>query len=95
MRTIFWYPLYFFAVVDAECDGGWKYNPNSNTFYCYHGDTGLSHADVMAMCTFLTGDPFPQPELVSIESVEEHQFIIDNVPTPPGRPLIHDTHIMY
>ena len=81
-------------VVDGECDGGWKFNPNSNTFYCYHGDTSLAHADAMAMCTYLTSDPFPQPELVSIESVEEHQFIIDNVPASPGRPNAYNINII-
>ena len=53
---------------------------------------GISHADAPSLCDSLESDSFPKAKAVSVESVDEHQFIIDNVPAPPG--IKHDTNII-
>ena len=85
VTTVIW------MFIDGECDGGWKYNPSSNTFYCHFKFMSVYHGGAANLCDsrLYTGS-FPKAVSVSIESVEEHQLIIDNVPEPPG--MIH-THI--
>ena len=80
-------------LLDAECDDGWKYSSISNTFYCYHEFAFGNHGDAEGVCDSLSTDIFPDAELVAIESAEEHQFLIDNVPASPGMIYLLGTNI--
>ena len=77
---------------DDDCDEGWKYDYNNNTFYCYHIFTGVLRPAGTFLCDLLYSDTFPKARLVTIESVEEHQFIIDNV---PGNTLVYNIYLYY
>ena len=85
--------FHIFVLPDAECDDGWKYNSISNTFYCYHELAFENHGDAEGVCDSLGTDIFPDAQLVAIESVEEHQFLIDNVPASPGMIYIYQVVI--
>ncbi|CAJ0945067.1 unnamed protein product, partial [Mesorhabditis belari] len=68
--------------IPVMCQSGWKYLKKTNS--CYRAfDVELSFTDARAICKESTNDR-SQVDLVSIQSLEENQFVYDLFPEAKG-----------
>ena len=75
---------------DGDCSGGWKYRPESDTYYCYHTDMTKTYDQARSLCDTL----YPGAYLVAIET-EAEQIFLEYSPLVLPCKQIYDVYNMW